>query len=61
MTFDIPHMIASVLILFSVQYGLQHVSAYESAGKLKKATIMALVLFPVLLVLNLFWPYGSGA
>ena len=61
MTFDIPHMIVTALIIFAVIYPLNHMAQFENMSKGRKFFIMFIVLFVLLFILNLVWPYGSGA
>ena len=61
MTFDIPHMIATALIIFAVVYPLNHMAQFENMSKGRKFLITFVVLFVLMLILNLVWPYGSGA
>ena len=61
MTFDIPHMIAAALIIFAVLWGLDRTAALEEMSKGKQVLIKFGLLFAALLLLNIFWPYGSGA
>ena len=59
MTFDIPHMIITAIIIFLVVYLLNHMKQFENMSKGRKALITFVVLFVGLLILNLVWPYGS--
>lgn len=61
MTFDIPHMIATAIIIFAVVWGLNHMAQFEGMPKGRKALVTFAVLFVALFILNLVWPYGSGA
>ena len=61
MTFDIPHMIATAIIIFVVVYPLNHMPQFEGMVKGRKFFITFAVLFVLLFILNLVWPYGSGA
>ncbi|MFC3613317.1 hypothetical protein ACFORG_06050 [Lutimaribacter marinistellae] len=60
MTFDIPHMIVTALIIFAVIYPLNHMTQFENMSKGRKVLITFVVLFVLLMILNLVWPYGSG-
>lgn len=60
MTFDIPHMIVTAVIIFAVVWGLNQTTLFETASKSKKALITFAVLFVALMILNVLWPYGSG-
>lgn len=61
MAFDIPHMIATTLIIFAVIYPLNHMAQFENISKGRKTLITFVVLFVLIFMLNLVWPYGSGA
>lgn len=59
MVFDIPHMIATGLLIFAVIWVVDHTSAFESAPKGRKTLFEFGGIF--VLILNLVWPYGSTA
>lgn len=59
MTFDIPHMIATAVIILAVVYGTNHMSVFEGMSKGKRALATFAILFVALLILNLIWPYGT--
>ena len=61
MTFDIPHMIATAIIIFIVVWGFDQTSMFENMEKKKKTIIKVSTLFVVIFILNLIWPYGSGS
>ena len=61
MTFDIPHMIVTALIIFAVVYPLNHMAQFENMKKGRKFLITFVALFVLLFILNLIWPYGSGS
>jgi hypothetical protein len=61
MTLDIPHMIATALIIFIVVWGLDQTTLLEQMSKRRRTLIKLGVLFVVILILNLVWPYGGGA
>lgn len=60
MALDIPHMIATAIIIFVIIWGVNHSSAFEGMTKGKKTLVQFLALFVVLFILNLLWPYGSS-
>ena len=60
MTLDIPHMIATAVIIFMLVYGTNHMAMFEGMSKGKKALITGAILFIALFLLNLNWPYGAG-
>jgi hypothetical protein len=60
MTFDIPHMIATAIIVFVVVWGLDQTTVLDNMSKRRRTLIKFGVLFLAIFVLNLVWPYGSG-
>lgn len=60
MTFDIPHMIATAVIILAVIWIFDHTALFETASKKRKTLIKFGMLFVAIVVLNLVWPYGSG-
>jgi hypothetical protein len=61
MTFDIPHMLVTGLIVLAVIYPINHGMVLEGASKGRKTLVTFLALFVLIFILNLVWPYGSGA
>ena len=61
MTFDIPHMIVTAIIILAVVYPLNHMAQFENMSKGRKALVTFAILFVLLLILNIVWPYGSSA
>ncbi len=61
MTFDIPHMIVTAIIIFAVVYPLNHMKQFENMSKGRRALITFVVLFVGLMILNLVWPYGAAS
>lgn len=61
MTFDIPHMIATAIIIFIVVWGFDQTSMFENMEKKKKTLIKVGTLFVAIFIMNLIWPYGSGS
>ena len=60
MTFDIPHMIATAIIIFVVVWGLDQTTVLDNMSKRRRILIKFGVLFLSIFALNLVWPYGSG-
>ena len=56
MTFDIPHMIATAVIIFIVVYGVNH--KFDDMSKGKRALVTFVFLLIALMILNVVWPYG---
>ena len=61
MTFDFPHMIVTVLLVFAVVWGMDQTAALDKMSKGRKTLIKFVVLFVAIFVLNLLWPYGTSA
>ncbi|MFZ5962931.1 hypothetical protein ACOXXX_08265 [Thalassococcus sp. BH17M4-6] len=59
MTLDIPHMIASLIIIGAVIYGTNHLSQFDGISKGKRSLVQFVTLFVLLFILNLAWPYGG--
>jgi hypothetical protein len=60
MSIDLPHMLATGLVIFVVVWAVEHTGMLNGASKLKRALITFASLFVVLFLLNLIWPYGAG-
>lgn len=60
MTFDIPHMIATAVIILAVTYPINHGLILKDATKGRKTLVTFVGIFVLVLILNLIWPYGSG-
>ena len=61
MPLDIPHIIVTAIILYSVMWGMQHIAPFSEMSKGKRNGIQFIILFVQLFILNIIWPYGSGA
>jgi len=61
MTFDVPHMLATGLIVFAVIWLVDHTSAFENASKGRKTLFKVIGVFVAIVILNIVWPYGSTA
>ncbi|MDW4500556.1 hypothetical protein R5H30_21390 [Sulfitobacter sp. D35] len=60
MNFDIPHMLASGLIIFAIIAIIDHASAFENVSKGRKTVFKFAGIFVAIIILNLIWPYGTG-
>ncbi len=60
MTVDIPHAIATGLVIFAVIWLVEHASPFENLTKGRKTLITAVALFVLLFILNIVWPYSSA-
>ncbi|UMA63593.1 hypothetical protein LVO79_11145 [Roseivivax marinus] len=61
MTFDIPHMIVTAIIIFFVVWLVQHTAMFEGMTRRKRSLVLFGILFVLLFILNLLWPYGAMA
>lgn len=61
MTFDIPHMIATGLVVFGVIWLIDHARAFDSMSKGRRTLLKLVGIFVVIILLNLVWPYGATA
>ncbi len=61
MTFDIPHMIATALIVWVSVWLLPKLGAFGEMAAGRQRLIQFAVIFLLIFVLNLVWPYGTGA
>ncbi len=55
MTLDIPHIIATAIIMLALPWLVDHASAFENMTKGRKSLFQFANLFAVLFVLNLVW------
>lgn len=60
-TFDIPHMIATALIVLAVSWIVQHTAAIQGMSRGGRILVTFVLIFIPILILNLVWPYGSDA
>lgn len=61
MIFDIPHMLATGLIVFAVIWLVDHTRAFENATKARKTLFNVIGVFVAIVILNIVRPYGSTA
>jgi hypothetical protein len=60
MTFDIPHMIATGVIVFAAIWLVDHTNAFENMTKGRRTLFKFVGIFVAIIILNIVWPYGSG-
>ena len=60
MTFDPLHAILTSIILFATIWIVNHTAAFEGMTKRKRSLALFAILFVLLFVLNMIWPYGSS-
>ena len=59
MEIDIPHMIATIAILFGGVWGLDQTNVLDNMSKGRKSLIKIVLIFVALFILNMVWSYGS--
>jgi hypothetical protein len=59
MSIDLPHALASGLLITAVSLGLYQISYVKNAPRWKRVLILASVFFVVLTLFNMIWPYGN--
>lgn len=55
MNIDFPHLIVTIVLIFTVAFGLSRITIYKEASKAKRILLMAITLFIVLTIFNLIW------
>jgi hypothetical protein len=60
MTFDIPHMIATAIIVWVVIWLLPRLGLFAEMTAGRQRLIQFAAVFVLILILNLVWPYGTG-
>ncbi len=58
MNFDVPHMVATALLVFVVVIVLERFEGYRTASKGRKFFLLFVPMFIAIFVLNLLWPYS---
>lgn len=58
MDIDVVHIAITMVLIGTVVFGMKHFGVLEGKSKFGRAVITGLVLFVVLFVLNLLFPYG---
>jgi hypothetical protein len=61
MVIDLPHVIVTALIIWAVLWLLPRMAAFSALPSGRQRLVQFLVLFVILFILNLAWPYGTGA
>lgn len=60
MTVDFLHILVTVVLAPALHHGMQDTGFMKAASKTKRIVVLSLMLYLVLFLLNLVWPYGSG-
>ena len=60
MAFDPLHVILTSIILFAAIAIVNHTVAFEGMSKRKRSLALFAILFVLLFILNMIWPYGSS-
>ena len=58
MGIDVIHIIITIVIVGILVFGMEHFGVLEGKSRFARAVIIGLVLFVVLFILNLVFPYG---
>lgn len=61
MTFDIPHMIATGVVILAVLYAVDRSGVTQGMSRARGALVKFGAVFAAILLLNLVWPYGHTA
>lgn len=61
MTFDVPHMVATAVIVWIVIWLLPRMGAFGEMATGRQRLIQFAAIFVLIFILNLVWPYGTGA
>lgn len=61
MRIDWPHMIVSAVLIAVVLLALRLSGIAQGGSRLRRVLVTGAVLFVVLFVFNMIWPYGAGA
>lgn len=61
MTLDMPHIIATALIAWAVVWLLPRSGTFSEMAIGRQRLIQIAMVFVLVFILNLIWPYGSGA
>ncbi len=56
MTIDVPHMLATVAVIFVVAFALEHSGMLRDASRGKRALMTGIAVGAAVFVLNLLWP-----
>ncbi|RBI83817.1 hypothetical protein DRV85_14280 [Rhodosalinus halophilus] len=61
MTFDIPHMIATGVVVLAVLYAVDRSGVTHGVSRRRSALVKFGAIFVAIGILNLVWPYGATA
>jgi uncharacterized membrane protein len=60
MILDIPHIIVTAIVIFAAIWCVNHTSIFDGMSKGRRTLVQFLILFVLLFIFNLVWPYGAG-
>ena len=60
MTVNLPHMLATMLVIFIVAFALEKTAVVREASRAKRALITGGAVGLAVLILNLVWPYAPA-
>jgi hypothetical protein len=59
MNIDLPHTIATAVLIFGTLLAIKRMSFYQNGSRLKRSVVFGVAVFIVVFVLDLIWPYGK--
>ncbi len=57
---NVPHIIATGLLVFSLVFAVEHSGLLRDASRAKRAIVTGTVVFLAMFILNLLWPYAPA-
>ncbi len=60
MEFNIPHIIVTAVLVFTVVFLIEHSGIVRDTSRVKRALVIGGVIFLTMLLLNLLWPYAPA-
>ncbi len=59
MTIDLPHMLATMMVIFVVAFAIEHSGLLHDASRGKRALLIGGAVGVAVFTLNLVWPAGG--